>query len=75
MHASQLLYPLSHMTVVFDGMLLKLSPLCLEPAAECNLITALARGNKLEVGRLWVYDVKQLICRCGQSQVSYWREG
>ena len=49
--ASQLLYPLSHMAVVFDGMLLEFSPLLrLQPAAEHNLITALTRGDKLEVG-------------------------
>ena len=40
LNASQLLYLLSYMAVVFDGMLLKFSPLiCLQPAAECNLIT------------------------------------
>ena len=48
---SQLLYPLSHVAVVFDAMLLEFSPLlCLQPAAEHNLITALTRGDKLEVG-------------------------
>ena len=37
--------------VVFDGMLLEFSPLLrLQPAAEHNLITALTRGDKLEVG-------------------------
>ena len=37
--------------VVFDGMLLEFSPLPrLQPAAECNLITALTHGDKLEVG-------------------------
>jgi len=42
---------LSHMAVVFDGMLLEFFPLLrLQPAAECNLITALTRGDKLEVG-------------------------
>jgi len=46
-----LLYPLSHMAVVFDGMLLKFSPLlCLQPTAEHNLITALTRSDKLKVG-------------------------
>ena len=51
LNASQLLYPLSHMAVVFDGMLLKFFPLLrLQPAAECNLITAFTRGDKLEVG-------------------------
>ena len=50
LNASQLLYPLSHMAVVFDGMLLEFSPLLrLQPAAECNLITAFTRGDKLEV--------------------------
>jgi len=39
------------MAVVFDGMLLEFSPLLrLQPAAECNLITVLTRGDKLEVG-------------------------
>jgi len=39
------------MAVVFDGMLLELSPLLrLQPAAEHNLITTLTRGDKLEVG-------------------------
>ena len=52
LNASQLLYPLSHMAVVFDGMLLEFSPLLrLQPAAERNLITAFTRGDKLEVGR------------------------
>ena len=53
LNASQLLYPLSHMAVVFDEMLLEFSPLlCLQPAAaaECNLITAFTCSNKLEVG-------------------------
>ena len=51
LHASQLLYPLSHMAVVFDGMLLEFSPLLrLQPAVEHNLITAFTRGDKLEVG-------------------------
>ena len=32
LNASQLLYPLSHTAVVFDGMLLEFSPLpCLQP--------------------------------------------
>ena len=49
--ASQLLYPLSHTAVVFDGMLLKFSPLLrLQPAAERNLITTFTHGDKLEVG-------------------------
>ena len=43
-------YPLNH-TVVFDGMLLELSPLLrLQSAAEHNLITTLTRGDKREVG-------------------------
>ena len=75
LNASQLFYPSSHMAVVFDGMLLKFFPLHLQPAAERNLITAFTRGDKLEVGRWWVNDVRQLICRCGQSQVSYRRDG
>ena len=51
LNANQLLYPLSHMAVVFNGMLLEFSPLFrLQPAAECNLITALTRSDKLEVG-------------------------
>ena len=51
LNASQLLYPLSHTAVVFDGMLLEFSPLLrLQPAAEHNLITAFTRGDKLEVG-------------------------
>jgi len=42
---------LSHMAVVFDGMLLEFSPLLrLQPAAERNLITAFTCGDKLEVG-------------------------
>jgi len=51
LNASQLLYPLSHMAVVFNGMLLEFSPLLrLQPVAECNLITAFTHGDKLEVG-------------------------
>jgi len=39
------------MAVIFDGVLLKFSPLLrLQPAAEHKLITALPRGDKLEVG-------------------------
>jgi len=39
------------MAVVFDGMLLEFSPfLRFQPAVECNLITALIRSDKLEVG-------------------------
>jgi len=42
---------LSHMAVVFDGMLLEFSPLLrLQPAAECNLITEFTWDDKLEVG-------------------------
>ena len=33
-------------------------------AAEHNLITTFSRNDKLEVGGWWVYDVRQLICRC-----------
>ena len=58
---------------VFDGMLLEFSPLLhLQPAAEHNLITTFTRS---EVGGWWVYDVRQLICQCRQSQVSYWSDG
>jgi len=42
---------LSHMAVVFDGMLLKFSPLlCLQPTAEHNVIAAFTGSDKLEVG-------------------------
>ena len=76
LNASQLHCELSHMAVVFDGMLLEFSQLLrLQPAAERNLITAFTRGDKLEVGGLWVYDIRQLICRCWQSQVSYQHDG
>ena len=38
--------------LVFDGMLLEVSPLLrLQPAAERNLTIALTCGDKLEVGR------------------------
>ena len=68
LNTSQLLYPLSYVAVVFDGMLLNFSLLLwLQPATECKLITTLTRGDKLE-GGWWVCDVKQLICRCRQSQ-------
>ena len=51
LNASQLLYPLSHMAVVFNGMLLEFSPLLrLQPAAERNMITEFTCGAKLEVG-------------------------
>ena len=46
LNVSQLLYPLSHMAVVFDELLLEFSQLlCLQPAAEHNLITAFTRGD------------------------------
>jgi len=39
------------MAVVFDGMLLKFSPLLhLQPAAEHSLITTFIRDDKLELG-------------------------
>ena len=51
LNASQLLYLLNYMTVVFDGMLLEFSPLHrLQAAAEYKLITTLPRGDKLEAG-------------------------
>ena len=51
LNASQLHYRLSHMAVVFDGMLLEFSPLLrIQPAAERNLITAFTQRDKLEVG-------------------------
>ena len=60
---------------VFDGMLLEFSPpLCLQPAAERNLITAFTRSDNLEVGGWWIYYTKQLIWQCRQSQVSYRRD-
>jgi len=41
---------LSYTAVVFSGMLLEFSPLLrLQPAAECNLITAFTCNGKLEV--------------------------
>ena len=41
----------------FQWMLLEFSPLiCLQPAAEFSLITALTCSDKLEVGGWWVYD-------------------
>ena len=49
--ASQLHYRLSHMAVVFNGMLLEFAPLLrLQAAVERKLITAFTRGDKLEVG-------------------------
>ena len=51
LNASQLLYPLSHMAVVFDGMLLEFSPLLrLQLTVERNLIIAFTCGDKLEIG-------------------------
>jgi len=76
LNASQLHYPWAISAAVFDGMLLEFSPLLrLQPAAECNLITTFTCGDKPEVGGWWVYDVRQLICRCGQSQMSYQCDG
>ena len=50
LNASQLLYPLSHMAVVFDGMLIEFSPLFrLQLTAVRNLITAFTHDDKLEV--------------------------
>ena len=49
LNASQLLYPLSYMAAVVDGMLLEFLPLYhLQPAAECKLATALTCDDKLE---------------------------
>ena len=57
--------------MVFDGMLLKFSPLVrLQPTAERKLITALPHGDKLDVGGWWVYNIRQLISQSQQSQVS-----
>jgi len=51
LNVSQLFYPLRYMAVVFEGMLLEFSPLFrLQATAERKLITALPRGDKLEVG-------------------------
>ena len=51
LNASQLLYSLNYMVVVFDGRLLEFSQLLhLQPAAEQKLITTLTHGDKLEVG-------------------------
>ena len=51
LNASQLHYRLSHMAVVFDGMLLEFSPLLrLQAAVERKLITAFTRSDKLEGG-------------------------
>ena len=51
LNASQLHYRLSHMAVVFVGMLLEFSPLLrLQAAVERKLITAFTRGDKLEGG-------------------------
>jgi len=71
LNSSQLHYRLSHRAVVFDGMLLEFSPLlCLQVAVERQLITALTRGDKLKGGQWWVFDVRQLIWWCRQSQAS-----
>jgi len=52
LNASQLHYPLSYMAVVFNGMLLKFSPLLrFQVAVEHKLITTLTCGDKLEEGR------------------------
>jgi len=67
---------LSHKAMVFDGMLLKFSALLrLQPTTEHNLITALTRGDKLEVGGWCIYDVRQLICWYQQFQVSKRHDG
>ena len=48
LNASQLHYPLSYPCCGFP---FEISPLlCLQLAAECNLITAFTRSDKLEVG-------------------------
>jgi len=47
----------------------------LQPIAERKLNTVCTGGDKLEVGKQWVYGVKQLKCRCWQFQASYWRDG
>ena len=55
--------------VVFDGMLLEFSPfLCLQPAVERNVITALPRSDKPKVGRWWVCGVRLLICCFGSPR-------
>ena len=53
LNASQLLYPLSYMAAVFDGMLLEFLPLHrLQPTTERKLATALTEhDDKLEGGR------------------------
>ena len=52
LNASQLHCRLSHMALVFNGMLLEFSPLRrLQVAVERKLITAFTRGDKLEGGR------------------------
>ena len=55
LNANQLLYPLSYMAVVFDGMLLEFFHSI--ATAEHKLATALTRDDKLERGRGWVYGV------------------
>ena len=47
----------------------------LQPVAERKLNAACTGDDKLEVGKQWVYSVKQLNCRCQQFQVSYRRDG
>ena len=71
MQVSQLHYRLSHMAVVFNGMLLEFSPLLhLQVVLECKLITALTHGEKLKGGGWWFFDVRQLMWWCQQSQAS-----
>ena len=68
LHVSQLLYPLAICALVFNGMLLKFSPLlCLQLTAEHKLITTLTCSDKLEVGGSWVYAVRHMNCRYQQS--------
>ena len=45
--------------------------LLLQPTAERKLNATWTGGDKLEVGRQWVYGVKQLKCQCWQFQASY----
>ena len=53
LNASQLHYRMSHMAVVFVGVLLEFSPLLrLQAAVERKLIAAFTRGDKLEDGFL-----------------------
>ena len=69
--ASQLLYPLSYMAVVFDGMLFEFFSTFLS-STRYRMQADLTVTN-LEVGG-WVYGVRQLICQSQQSQASYWHE-